>query len=75
MSDADAQPQELDEILRLVTVLAEQLLALEIIDEKDWSTVWDEQFPTPENACRAFYAAADEEGMASFVGDSGPTVH
>lgn len=27
MSDADAQPQELDEILRLVTALAEQLLA------------------------------------------------
>lgn len=48
---------------------------LEVVDEKDWSTVWDEQFPTPEDAYRAFYAAADEEGMASFVGDSGPTVH
>ena len=30
MSDDDAQPQDLDEVLRLATALAEQLLASEI---------------------------------------------
>lgn len=48
---------------------------LEVVDHKDWSTVWDDQFPTDKDAYRTFYEAADEEGMASFVGNSGPTVH
>ncbi|GJD47172.1 hypothetical protein AFCDBAGC_5058 [Methylobacterium cerastii] len=48
---------------------------LEVVDDKNWSTVWDDQFQTAEDAYFAFNEAVEEDGMMSFLGDSGSTVH
>ena len=48
---------------------------LEVVDNNNWSTVWDDQFQTAEDAYFAFNEAVEEDGMVSFLGDSGSTVH
>jgi hypothetical protein len=53
----------------------DDLWQLEVVDHNNWSTVWDEQFPTAQDAYQAFNEAVEEDGMASFIGDWGQTVH
>jgi hypothetical protein len=48
---------------------------LEVVDHNNWSTVWENPFPTAQDAHRAFDEAVEEDGMASFIGDWGRTIH
>lgn len=49
---------------------------LEVVDERDASTVWDEQFSTDKDAYAEFYRTLEREGIRSFVEDrSGSTIH
>jgi hypothetical protein len=43
---------------------------LEIEDEQWNSTVWDEIFPSAKEALDAGIRAIEEEGIASFIGNS-----
>ena len=44
--------------------------ALEVIDQEGASTVWDDLFPTDEEAFGAFKEALQKEGMAGLLGRS-----
>ncbi|AWN40751.1 hypothetical protein [Methylobacterium durans] len=41
--------------------------ALEVVDQDDGSTVWNELFATDADAFQAFKAAVAEDGIASFL--------
>lgn len=43
---------------------------LEVIDQDGSSTVWDEVFPTDQEAYRVFHRTLDAEGIHSFLDDS-----
>ena len=40
---------------------------LEVVDERNACTVWDDEFATDEDAWLAFMKAIDEEGIESLV--------
>lgn len=48
---------------------------LEVVDHEGGSTVWDDPFPTAQDAYRAFNEVVEEDGIASFVASSGSTIH
>lgn len=41
--------------------------ALEVIDQEDASTVWEDLFATDKDAYAEFYRALEEEGIRSFA--------
>jgi hypothetical protein len=41
--------------------------SLEVIDQDQASTVWDDRFPTDAEAYAEFYKTVEEEGIASFA--------
>lgn len=43
---------------------------MEIVDEQWYSTVWDDMFPSAKEALDAGIKAIEEEGIASFIGNS-----
>lgn len=49
--------------------------ALEVVDESDASTVWDEQFPTDQAAFDFFLAAIETAGLALVIADDTTTLH
>ncbi len=48
---------------------------LEVVDHEGGSTVWDDQFPTAQDAYRAFNEAVEEDGIGSFAAASSGTIH
>ena len=48
---------------------------LEVVDEEDASTVWDELFATDQDALDEAMRAIDEEGIATFLSPPDNTVH
>lgn len=48
---------------------------LEVVDHEGGSTVWDDPFPTAQDAYRAFNEAVEEDGIASFAASSSGTLH
>ena len=48
---------------------------LEVVDHEGGSTVWDNQFPTAQDAYSAFNEVVEEDGMTSFAASSGGTIH
>lgn len=48
---------------------------LEVVDQEGGSTVWDDLFPTAQDAFHAFNEAVEEDGMASFATSSSGTIH
>ena len=44
--------------------------ALEVVNENGTSTVWDDLFPTDEDAFTAFARTVAEEGMETFLDDN-----
>ena len=48
--------------------------SLEVVDHNDCSTVWDELFPTDQQAYQAFLEAVADEGMHTFLEDT-QTLH
>jgi hypothetical protein len=49
--------------------------SLEVVDREGTSTVWDETFPTDQDAYREFHKALETEGISAFLADSGATKH
>lgn len=49
--------------------------ALEVVDHQGASTVWDETFPTDQDAHRAFLRTVEQEGIRTFLNDNADTVH
>ena len=43
--------------------------SLEVIDQENASTVWDELFPTDQGAFAEFYQTLETEGIQSFLTD------
>jgi len=41
---------------------------LEIVDEENNSTVWDDPFPTDDEAFQEFQRTLEEEGVESMIG-------
>ena len=41
--------------------------SLEVIDHKMGSTVWNENFPTDQDAYREFYRALERDGIQTFA--------
>jgi uncharacterized protein len=41
---------------------------LEIVDEENNSTVWDDPFPTDDEAFQEFQRTLEEEGIESMIG-------
>jgi len=41
---------------------------LEVVDESGNSTVWDDRFPTDDEALKELIAAIQEEGIDAFIG-------
>lgn len=48
---------------------------LEVVDHEGGSTVWDDPFPTAQDAYRAFNEVVEEDGIASFAASSSGTLH
>jgi hypothetical protein len=48
---------------------------LEVVDHDGGSTVWDDPFPTAQDAYRAFNEVVEEDGIASFAASSSGTLH
>lgn len=48
---------------------------LEVVDHEGGSTVWDDLFPTAQDAYRAFNDAVEDDGMASFAESNSGTLH
>ena len=49
---------------------------LEVVDQDDASTVWDDTFPTDKDAYAAFYRTLEIEGIRSFLEQPpAPTKH
>lgn len=53
----------------------DQLWTLAVINEQGTSTVWDDLFATDELAFEVFSRTVAAEGMATFVEETGPTLH
>lgn len=49
--------------------------ALEVVDHEGASTVWDETFPTDQDAHQAFLRTVEQEGIRTFLNDNAGTVH
>lgn len=47
---------------------------LEVVDHEGGSTVWDDLFPTDQDAYREFYQTIEQSGIGSFL-DSSETRH
>lgn len=41
---------------------------LEVVDESGYSTVWDDQFPTDQEALNEAKATIKDEGISSLIG-------
>ena len=48
---------------------------LEVIDEENASTVWDEPFDTDREALDAVMKVIDQDGIRSFLGDESELMH
>ena len=48
---------------------------LEVVGHGGGSTVWNDPFPTAQDAYSAFNEVVEEDGMASFAAASGVTLH
>jgi hypothetical protein len=48
---------------------------LEVVDQEDGSTVWDDPFPTDQAAMDEAMRTIEEEGIATFLGSPESTVH
>lgn len=48
---------------------------LEVVDENDDSTIWEEKFATDQEAWKAFELALEDEGIEAFAPDQPRTVH
>lgn len=42
---------------------------LEVVDQEGVSTVWDDPFPTDQEAYRVFYKTLEAEGIRTFLED------
>jgi len=51
---------------------ADEGWSLEVVDHEGASTVWDETFPTDQDAYREFYRTLEVEGIRTFL-ESAPT--
>jgi hypothetical protein len=54
---------------------AERTWILEVVDEEGASTVWDERFPTEQDAMDEVKRTIETKGMASFLTDPDETKH
>jgi len=48
---------------------------LEVVDHEGSSTLWDDPFPTAQDAYQAFNEAIEEDGITSFVVALKSTIH
>jgi hypothetical protein len=48
---------------------------LEVVDQEDGSTVWDDLFPTEEEALAEALNTIETEGIACFLRDSSDSLH
>lgn len=48
---------------------------LEVADNEDASTVWDDKFPTDQAAYDFFLQSVEIEGLAQVISEDSPTLH
>jgi hypothetical protein len=53
--------------VNIVRLENENLWSLEVVNAKGTSTVWDERFPSDEEAYAEFERAVSEEGIKTFL--------
>lgn len=53
--------------VQIYRLVGEDHWTLEVVDEEDGSTVWDDKFPSDREAYAEFYRTLETEGIRSFL--------
>lgn len=49
--------------------------SLVVVDDTGITTIWDDPFPTDQDAYREFYLTVEREGIRTFLDDGTETLH